>query len=66
MSLNIAEGSTGQSNAEFYKFFGYSIRSAVEVVTCLYLGRNRNLISKETFTSLYDDTEELVRMLQAL
>jgi four helix bundle protein len=38
VSLNIAEGSTGQSNAEFKKFLGYAIRSDIEVVSCLYLG----------------------------
>ena len=27
IALNIAEGSTGQSNAEFRKFLGYAVRS---------------------------------------
>mgnify|MGYP002357515126 CR=1 FL=1 len=36
IALNIAEGSTGQSNPEFKKFIGYSIRSLAEVVTCLH------------------------------
>ena len=30
--LNIAEGSTGQSNAEFIRFLRYALRSDVEVV----------------------------------
>jgi four helix bundle protein len=34
VSLNIAEGSTGQSDPEQIKFLGYSNRSALEVVTC--------------------------------
>jgi len=34
VALNIAEGSTGQSNAEFKKFLGYSIRSGIEVISC--------------------------------
>jgi len=38
ISLNIAEGSTGQINPEFKKFLGYSIRSEIEVVGCLYFG----------------------------
>ena len=33
IALNIAEGSTGQSNPEFAKFLGYAIRSGIEVVT---------------------------------
>jgi four helix bundle protein len=32
VSLNIAEGSTGQSNAEFNKFLSYALRSDIEVV----------------------------------
>ena len=33
IALNIAEGSIGQSNPEFKKFMGYSIRSLAEVVS---------------------------------
>lgn len=36
IALNISEGSIGQSNPEFKKFIGYSIRSMAEVVTCLH------------------------------
>jgi four helix bundle protein len=46
VSLNIAEGSTGQSNAEFNKFLGYALRSNVEVVGCLYLVQRRNLLTQ--------------------
>ncbi|MBI3319012.1 MAG: four helix bundle protein [Candidatus Omnitrophica bacterium] len=66
IALNIAEGSTGQTNAEFKQFLGYAIRSAVEVVTCLYLGKRRRLIKETQFQELYAETESLVRMLQAL
>lgn len=41
ISLNIAEGSTGQSNAEQARFLGYAQRSALEVVNCLYLAKKR-------------------------
>ena len=66
IALNIAEGSTGQSNAEFSQFVGYAIRSAIEVVSCLYVGRKRNIIKTDNFKKLYLDTERIVRMLQAL
>ncbi len=66
VNLNIAEGSTGQSDAEFSKFLGYAIRSAIEVVSCLYLGRKRGLITEVAFQRLYADAEELIRMTQAL
>ena len=39
ISLIIAEGSTGQSNKEFNRFPGYALRSAIEVVTCLYFAK---------------------------
>jgi len=41
ISLNIAEGSTGQSNAEFTRFLRYALRSDIEVVGCLHLGKRR-------------------------
>jgi four helix bundle protein len=41
VSLNIAEGSTGQSNLEFKRFLSYAIRSDIEVVGCLYLAQKR-------------------------
>ncbi|MFC1594299.1 four helix bundle protein [Candidatus Omnitrophota bacterium] len=66
IALNIAEGSTGQSNAEFKQFIGYALRSAVEVVSCLYLGKRRNLIQEDKFQALYDEVEVLIKMLQKL
>ena len=44
IALNIAQGSTSQSNEEFKRFRGYSIRSGVEVAACLYLARRRKYI----------------------
>jgi four helix bundle protein len=66
IALNIAEGSTGQTNAEFKPFLRYAIRSALEVVSCLYIGKRRNLIGESNFQKLYSETEEIVKMLQAL
>lgn len=66
ISLNIAEGSTSQSNPEFKKFLGYSLRSGVEVVGCLYLGRKRKIIKEEDFKRLYSEIEEVLRMIQGL
>lgn len=66
ISLNIAEGSTGQTNPEFKKFLSYSIRSAIEVVSCLYIAKRRKLIDEEMFKQIYDKVEEIVKMLQAL
>lgn len=66
IALNIAEGSTGQTNAEFRQFLGYAVRSTIEVVTCLHLGRKRELISEKDFQRLYEEAVELLRMTQGL
>jgi len=66
VSLNIAEGSTGQSNPEFSKFLGYAIRSGIEVVGCLYIAKRRNIISEDDFKTIYDFVDNLVKRIQAL
>ena len=66
IALNIAEGSTGQTNAEFKQFLGYAIRSTVEVVTCLHLGKNRGLVVEGDFLKLYGEAEEILKMTQGL
>jgi four helix bundle protein len=66
ISLNIAEGSTGQSNAEFSRFLAYALRSNVEVVGCLHLAIRRNYISQREFKELYTYCEELLVMINSL
>jgi four helix bundle protein len=66
VSLNIAEGCTGQTNAVFKQFLNYSLRSAIEVVSCLFVGRKRRIISDEDFNKLYEDYQTLVKMITAL
>lgn len=66
ISLNIAEGSTGQSNPEFRKFLNYALRSNIEVVNCLHLTSRRGYISKEVFDKFYKNCEEILAMLSAL
>ena len=66
VALNIAEGSTGQTNAEFKQFLGYAIRSAIETIACLHLGKRRGLISEIRFQRLYEEGETLITMTQSL
>ncbi len=66
ISLNIAEGSTGQSNAEFTRFLRYALRSDVEVVGCLHIAKRRKYISEENFLILYKSCEEVLVMLNGL
>ena len=64
--LNIAEGCTGQSNATFKNFLNYSLRSGVEVVSCLFLARRRNYINEDLFRPLYNEIEILSKKITAL
>ena len=47
IALNIAEGSTGQSNNEQVRFLNLSIRSFLETVACLDLCQRRNYFIPE-------------------
>lgn len=66
VALNISEGSIGQSNPEFKKFLGFSMRSLAEVVTCLYKAKYRNYIVESEFDQLYDKSFQLMNQLAAL
>ncbi len=66
VSLNIADGSTGQSNPEFKRFLGYALRSDIEVVGCLFLAQRRKYVNGEVFLKLYTDCEEILVMINAL
>lgn len=64
--LNIAEGSTTQSDAEQARFLGLAIRSLVETVACQHLIHRRNyLIDPEPLRTAYQFSEKLFAKLQA-
>ena len=65
IALNISEGAIEQSNPEFKKFIGYSIRSLAEVVTCLYKAKLREYITNEKFQQLYNESYLLMNMMIA-
>lgn len=64
--LNIAEGCTGQSNPEFNRFLGYSLRSAIEVVSCLFIAKRKGYIPEDVFTKHYASYELLCKMITKL
>lgn len=66
VNLNVAEGSTGQSDKQFSSFLGYAIRSGIEVVSCLYIARKRDLINEEEFKGMYNKAEEVIKIIQGL
>jgi four helix bundle protein len=65
ITLNIAEGSTGQSDKEQGRFLGMAIRSLLESVACVKLIGRRNYIAKEDANALYDFSEKLFAKLTA-
>jgi len=65
IALNISEGSIEQSNPEFRRFLGYSIRSLAEVVTCLHKAKRRNYIDIAIFESYYLESYNLMNMMIA-
>lgn len=65
IALNISEGSILQSNLEFKRFLGFSIRSLAEVVTCLYKAKNRNYYNEVTFDELYKESYKLMNSIIA-
>ena len=66
IGLNIAEGSTGQSDAEQARFIGLALRSLIETVACLRLiERRAYVIDPETLSTLDTAAHTLAIKLQA-
>ena len=65
IALNIAEGSTGQSDKEQGRFLGMAIRSLLESVACVKLIERRNYVNKEDAKTLYAFSEKLFAKLMA-
>ena len=66
VALNIAEGSTGQTNPEFSRFLSYSLRSNIEVVGCIFIAKRRGYINDTDFNKIYKMSEEILVMINAL
>jgi four helix bundle protein len=66
ISLNIAEGSTGQSDPEQSRFLGMAIRSLIETVACQRLIARRNfMIDMACLEQLELKAQELAKRLHA-
>jgi four helix bundle protein len=61
--LNIAEGSADNSDIEFARFLGISIRSACEVVAGFDIALHNNKIDDKLNAKIEDKAEELVKQL---
>jgi len=53
VSINIAEGSTGQANPGFRSFLGIALRSNIKVAGCTHLSKQRGYINAGTFEAIY-------------
>lgn len=65
IALNIAEGSTGQSDAEQNRFLGFALRSYLETVACFDLIERRTYVTSETLLPLRKQGHQLFIKLSA-
>ena len=65
IALNIAEGSTGQSNAEQNRFLGLALRSYIETVACWDLSERRGYLHAEELSRVRELGHHLFVKLQA-
>ena len=63
--LNIAEGSTGQSDAEQKRFLGLALRSYLETMACLDLIERRGYLADGVLAKVREAGHELFIKLQA-
>lgn len=67
IALNIAERSTGLSDAEQARFLGYALRSLLETVACQYLVRRRNYpVDSRLLQETHDLSQTLARKIQSM
>ena len=66
VALNIAEGSTGQSDAEQARFLTISVRSLVETVACQHVIRRRYGAVVPRLASSLERSERLFAKLSAM
>ena len=66
IALNIAEGSTGQSNLEQDRFIGYAIRSTAESAACFQISQRRGFVRDKDVSGRQDEQmDKLIRKFQS-
>jgi four helix bundle protein len=66
VSSNIAEGSGRNSDREFVRFVQIAYGSLMEVVSQLRIAERRDFVSSEDTTKIYQQCEQISRMLSGL
>ena len=61
--LNIAEGFARRTNKEFGRFLFIAHGSTAEVQSALYVAKDQDYISEDEFHTLYNDAEEISKMI---
>ncbi len=64
--LNIAEGSSKQSDKDFNRFISTSLGSVDETVACLEIAKDLNLIKESEFLKLEEQYESVSKQLGGL
>jgi four helix bundle protein len=66
ITLNIAEGSTGQSDAEQNRFLGMAVRSLIETVACQRIINRRKYLTDSSILETADNqAQSLAKRLHA-
>lgn len=66
VSSNLAEGSSRSSHDDYARFVEIASGSLFEVVSQSHLARRRSFLSADAFREIYQQSEELSRMLSGL
>lgn len=66
MPANIVEGRSQKSERDFARFLGYALNSSSELEYHLMVARDIKAISVSAYTSLFDQTIEVKKMLHGL
>jgi len=66
VSSNIAEGSGRVSDIDFAHFLEFAYSSLMEVVSQSTIANRQEFLPKQSFDSIYRESEELARMLSGL
>ncbi len=66
IGANVKEAMRGQSKADFYSKLNISLKEASEVEYWLELLYESDFITKAQFESIYDDCQEIIKLLVSI
>jgi four helix bundle protein len=66
ITLNIAEGSTTQSDPEQIRFLGIALRSLIETAACQNIMKRRNYSDTMDLNTVYQFSQKLFAKIQAM